>query len=109
MSSYNLLLEAATTGDLEAIRDTLDAGANINAFNHLGDNPLSKAIENSKTNAYILLCNRGANPSVNIRNVGTCLTLAALFGPDKTIVDILIQTKKVNFECPSHEFAFKIP
>src|SRR5689334_1529140 len=88
-----LLLESARTKDLEKIKESLDLGANINAKDKFGNTALSISIKNSNKDAIILLCNQGADPNIKIDYCGTSLIYSSLYGIDKSIVDILIETK----------------
>src|SRR5690348_14629381 len=99
-----LLLESAKSNDLEKIKESLDLGANINAKDYFGDTALSISIKNSNKDSIILLCNQGADPNIIIDDCETSLIYSSI---DKSIVDILIETKKIKFEFKSHEFSFK--
>src|SRR5690349_16142766 len=99
LSSFDyLLLESAKSNDLEKIKESLNLGANINAKDNNGNTALSISIENSNKDAIILLCNQGADPNIDINDYGTSLIYSSLYGIDKSIVDILIETKKIKFE-----------
>ena len=108
LSSFDyLLLESSKSNDLEKIKESLNLGANINAKDTFGNTALSISIKNSNKDAIILLCNQGADPNIIIYDYGTSLIYSSLYGIDKSIVDILIETKKIKFEFKSHEFSFK--
>jgi ankyrin repeat protein len=83
------LFQAINAGNVDAMRAALDAGADPNAEDGLGETRLMVAARHRDAEMVRLLLDRGAD--VNARNIGgsTALTYAA-GGPDAEMVRLLL-------------------
>jgi len=65
-SKHSRIHRAASVGYVEAVRDCLDAGMDVNKKLPTGDTPLDKAISNGHTEAADLLRKRGGKTSIEL-------------------------------------------
>lgn len=84
---------AASLGKLDAIRDHVKAGRNINAKNEYGFTPLHSAVSNGRYEAVLLLLELGADPSIRSNDGLSPLDLAKYKG-DQRIVKALSEWKQ---------------
>lgn len=83
---------AAATGKLDAIREHVKAGRNINARNEYGFTPLHSAVSNGRLDAVLLLLELGADPRIRSNDGMSPLELAKFKG-DERIVKALSEWK----------------
>jgi ankyrin repeat protein len=84
------LLEASKKGDIEAVKQHLAAGTDVNAWDDSGWTPLIHAAEGGHKEIVELLIASGADLNAHIHLAGsTPLHYAALFG-QKEIAELLI-------------------
>ena len=81
--------EAADQGNIEAVKQHLDAGANVNAKGSVGWTPLHKAAKEGHKEVAELLITKGADVNAKDNNGETPLHAAALNG-HKEIAELLI-------------------
>lgn len=83
------LLEAAQSGDLEDVKDLIDAGANVDAEIHGDGSPLIAAARANRLAVVVELLNRGADVNLAVAGDGNPLIAAAAAGADR-IVELLL-------------------
>ena len=74
--SVSALVEAASKGDVKAVKDLIDKGTPANALDVHGQSALSEASWNGKTDVVKLLLEKGANPNIKKADGQTPLSLA---------------------------------
>ncbi len=100
------LWTAASTGNLDAIKDHIEAGADINAKApsiHL--TPLMVASITGQSDTAKLLLNKGAKPDIRNNESSTALHMAAFFGHIEIVQSLLdngadIKLRNVRSETP---------
>ncbi len=80
---------AAEVGNIEAVKQHLDAGVHVNAKTSRGMTPLHYAANNGHMKIVELLISRGADVNAKEMDGGTALHIAAIFG-QKDIVELLL-------------------
>jgi cytohesin len=85
----NLLIEAAIEGNIEAVKQHLDAGADVNAKDAYEWTPLLHAAYSGHKEIVELLITNGADVNAKDRDDGSPLHSAAING-HKEIVELLI-------------------
>jgi bla regulator protein blaR1 len=99
------LLESADEGDLDGMRELLDAGANINAV-ILGDgSPLIVAAREGHVSAVTLLLERGADTNLGVAGDGNPLIMAAREGHAPIVELLLNHGARVDQVVPGDENA----
>jgi hypothetical protein len=83
------LVEAADEGDIEGVRELLDAGANVNAAVDGDGSPLIAAARGGHLGLLTFLLDRGADPNFPVEGDGNPLIMAAREG-HVTIVELLL-------------------
>jgi beta-lactamase regulating signal transducer with metallopeptidase domain/biopolymer transport protein ExbD len=83
------LLEAAEEGDLDGVKDLIDAGANVDASIDGDGSPLIVAARANRLAVVVELLNRGADVDFAVSGDGNPLIVAAAAGAEK-IVDLLL-------------------
>jgi pSer/pThr/pTyr-binding forkhead associated (FHA) protein len=83
---------AAASGKLDAIKEHVKAGRNINAKNEFGFTPLHSAVSNDRLQAIKLLLELGADPTIRSNDGITPLDLAKIRA-NSEIVKILSEWK----------------
>ncbi len=84
------LLTAVRRGDGQAATEALDAGADINAEDHLGLTALSRAAASGDLRLVELLLDRGAAVDQGSK-VGNTPLMAAVVRGHQDVVDVLLQ------------------
>jgi hypothetical protein len=90
------LYEAAEDGDIEAIDQLLQAGANVNAAIDGDGSPLIAAARRGHLNAVKHLLDRGADPNLAVPGDGAPLLAAAREG--RTAIIALLLDRRANIE-----------
>ncbi|XP_031624690.1 serine protease persephone-like [Contarinia nasturtii] len=107
----NQLLTVADNGNMDAVKDLINRGANVNSQDDLNETPLHKTAERGFTEIVKYLIDNGANVSAANGFEETSLHMAALNGHIE-IVKILIgkggnvNVKNDHKETPLHMAAF---
>lgn len=83
------LVEAAQNGDLEDVKDLIDAGASVDAAVQGDGSPLIVAARSNRLAVVVELLNRGADVNLAVSGDGNPLIAAAAEGAEK-IVDLLL-------------------
>jgi len=83
---------AAASGKLDAIREHVKAGRDINARNEFGFTPLHNAVSNDRLDAVKLLLELGADPTIRSNDGVSPLDLAKI-REDQDIVKVLSEWK----------------
>jgi hypothetical protein len=73
-----MLSWAACSNDPTVVEAVIDAGADVNARDGLGDTTLHEAVAYGRDEAVAVLLDRGADPRIANRSGRTCLALALL-------------------------------
>lgn len=74
--SVGALVDAATKGNTEALKELIDKGTPVNGLDKFGHSALTEACWGGKTEAVKLLLEKGANPNIKKSDGQTPLTLA---------------------------------
>ncbi len=91
------LHEAAENGDVDLVREFIEAGADLNAKNIFGDSPLHKAVHKGHLPVVTLLVDSGADIGVENINGGlTPLHLAAYRGHADVVRYLVRMNADVN-------------
>ena len=88
-ASERALIDAAYAGNVEAVKQHLAAGTDVNAWDKYGSTPLHKAALKGHKEIVKLLIAKGADVNAKAGNGCTPLHMAALKG-HKEIVGLLI-------------------
>ena len=86
------LLMAARSGDIPKVKESLNAGANVNVRDDKGQTPLILASTQGHTSLAALLLEKGADPNEKTLNGNTALMLAAV-NNYTDLVTLLLQRK----------------
>jgi ankyrin repeat protein len=100
--------EAVRAGDVEAVRDLLRRGADVNAREPDGGAPLHWAVYDENHPITDLLVGRGADVAAANREGATPLALAATNGDAQSIRRLLDAGAKVNARGPNGETALML-
>jgi ankyrin repeat protein len=95
-SEPNLLVERAGAGDLDAVRQILGKGADVNVRTVKGETALMTAALNGDFRMVSLLIRKGANPNLKDVHGDTALTLAATKGHANIVRSLLMRGADVN-------------
>ena len=98
MEDKNMLLAESRNGNTEAVKQQLEAGADVNAKNNLGDTPLMWAVRYGHTETVTFLLEKGADVNANNNYGWTALMWAARYGHIETIKILLEKGADVNKE-----------
>lgn len=90
------LLDACKAGDVEAVRQLLSAGADVNAKYEDGHTPLHAACANDHPDTVRLLLEKGADMNVENRFGHTPLHLACIYDHADVVQFLLEKGAKVN-------------
>ena len=88
--------KAAEAGNIEAVKQHLAAGANVNAKDEDGATPLHLAYENGNGEVVKYLVEKGANLNAKTKGGQTLLHIAAYEGRNKTIELLVKKGAEVN-------------
>jgi len=99
------LFEAAEKGDVAAIAQLLNAGANVNCTIPGDGSPLIAAARNGHLAAVQLLLDRGADPNLPVRGDGNPLIMAAREGHTEVVALLLNRGAAVDQIVPDDENA----
>jgi beta-lactamase regulating signal transducer with metallopeptidase domain len=83
------LVEAAQHGDLEDVKDLIDAGASVDAAVQGDGSPLIVAARSNRLAVVVELLNRGADVNLAVSGDGNPLIAAAMSGAE-AVVDLLL-------------------
>ncbi|XP_075153368.1 uncharacterized protein LOC142226973 isoform X2 [Haematobia irritans] len=92
--NYAPLHYAAVSGDCECARILLEHGANLDTTTAVGYTPLHIGADNCDITLLLLKC--GANPNAKTFNTGETPLHSALKYRNSNVVNLLLQTNKVN-------------
>jgi beta-lactamase regulating signal transducer with metallopeptidase domain len=90
------LLEAAENGDLEDVKDLIDAGANIDAMVDGDGSPLIAAVRANRMAVVMELLNRGADVNLGVDGDGSPLIAAARENQLAIVTELLNRGADVN-------------
>lgn len=82
--------ESAAKGDVDAIEEHIDAGADLNELSESGSAPLHFAVSRNRVEIVALLLDADADPDVEDSSQGTPLQLA-IAGNKTEIIDLLLE------------------
>ncbi len=91
------LVEAAESGDLEDVKDLIDAGANIDAVVDGDGSPLIAAVRANRMAVVMELLNRGADVNLGVDGDGSPLIAAARENQLAIVTELLNRGADVNF------------
>ena len=98
------LISASRNGDLEAIRESLEAGFDINHPDPIhGITPLSWAAALGHMEAVALLLREGADMDARNQNGSSALHTACFFGQPEVVEQLVNSGADVNVEMPDGE------
>jgi beta-lactamase regulating signal transducer with metallopeptidase domain len=90
------LVEAAESGDLDDVRDLIDAGANIDAVVYGDGSPLIAAVRANRMAVVMELLNRGADVNLGVTGDGSPLIAAARENQLAIVTELLNRGADVN-------------
>jgi beta-lactamase regulating signal transducer with metallopeptidase domain len=99
------LVEAADSGDLDDVKDLIDAGANIDASVDGDGSPLIAASRANRLAVVVELLNRGADVNLAVSGDGNPLIAAASAGADKIVDFLLSRGAAIDLVVPGDENA----
>jgi beta-lactamase regulating signal transducer with metallopeptidase domain len=99
------LVEAAESGDLEDVKDLIDAGANIDAVVDGDGSPLIAAVRANRMAVVMELLNRGADVNLAVSGDGNPLIAAATEGAEKVVDLLLSRGAAIDLVVPGDENA----
>jgi uncharacterized protein len=92
----DVLLKAASAGNLDAMRASIASGIDVDAHDQRGYTALWSAILRGRDNAALFLLDAGADPLRRYRYDMTALALAAKFGNEQVIQRLIAAGADVN-------------
>ncbi len=95
-NGHTPLMDAAKEGDVEAVKDLLHRGADVDAKSSKGKTALHYAAANGKVEAVNLLIASGADLNARDRDWHTPLMLAAIYGCNHTVQALVNNGADVN-------------
>jgi beta-lactamase regulating signal transducer with metallopeptidase domain len=99
------LVEAAQSGDLEDVKDLIDAGASIDASVDGDGSPLIVAARANHLAIVVELLNRGADVNLAVSGDGNPLIAAAAAGAEKVVDLLLSRGAAIDLVVPGDENA----
>ena len=99
------LLEAAEEGDLDGVKDLIDAGANVDASIEGDGSPLIAASRANRLAVVVELLNRGADVNFAVSGDGNPLIAAAAAGAEKIVDQLLSRGAEIDLIVPGDENA----
>jgi hypothetical protein len=86
----NSFFNSAISGDLEAVKEALDSGTDVNARRENGDTALICAVQNDRVDVVRELIDRGADVNATRQDGLSALMVASFFGLSQ-IVELLLE------------------
>ena len=86
---HTALMDAAKEGDVEAVKDLLHRGAEVDAKSSKGKTALHYAAANGRLDVVNLLISSGADLNARDRDWHTPLMLSAIYGCNHTVQSLL--------------------
>lgn len=87
------LMRAAFEGNMEIVKTLVEAGADVNATNFLGETALMKAVNYDSADVVEYLLSKGANPNLQDNQGKTASDLAMDYGSQQT--SNILSSKKI--------------